>query len=112
MPDEKTTQIMENCEIGIGTIVRGFVNMYGCKIGSDCKISAFVEIQKEVTIGDQCKIEAFTLIPTGITIGNRVFIGPHVCFTNDKHPKAMGDWSMTPTIVEDDASIAANVKKR
>ena len=80
---------IEDADIGENTVVRDFVNLYGCKIGKNCKIAAFVEIQKDVTIGNNCAIEAFAYIPTGVTIEDEVFIGPHVCFTNDKKPKAV-----------------------
>ena len=99
---------IEDCEIGDGTVVRDFVNLYGCRIGRDCKIAAYVEIQRGVVVGDRCKIEAFAFIPSGVTIGDEVFVGPHVCFTNDLMPKAVGDWSATPTVVEKGASIGAN----
>ena len=99
---------IEDCEIGDGTVVRDFVNLYGCRIGRDCKIAAYVEIQRGVIVGDRCKIEAFAFIPSGVTIGDEVFVGPHACFTNDLMPKAVGDWSVTPTIVEKGASIGAN----
>jgi len=95
--------------IADGTIIHTPSNIWGnvC-IGRDCKIAAFVEIGDGVTIGDECKIEAFAFIPPGITIGNRVFIGPHVCFTNDKYPGIGKDWHMPITIVEDYVSIGAN----
>lgn len=99
---------IEDCEIGDGTVVRDFVNLYGCRIGRDCKIAAYVEIQRGVTVGDRCKVEAFAFIPSGVTIGDEVFVGPHACFTNDLMPKAVGDWSVTPTVVEKGASIGAN----
>ena len=73
----------------------------------NCKIASFVEIQKGVKIGDNCKIEPFTFIPTGVTIEDNVFIGPHVCFTNDKKPKALGEWEVVPTLVKKGASIGA-----
>lgn len=96
-----------DCDIGEGTVVRDYVNLYGCRIGRDCKVAAYVEAQRGVVIGDRCKIEAFAFIPSGVTIGNEVFVGPHVCFTNDLHPRAVGDWNITPTVVEDGASIGA-----
>jgi UDP-2-acetamido-3-amino-2,3-dideoxy-glucuronate N-acetyltransferase len=99
---------IEDCEIGEGTVVRDFVNLYGCRIGKDCKIAAYVEIQRGVSVGDRCKIEAFAFIPSGVTIGDEVFVGPHACFTNDLMPKAVGEWSVTPTVVESGASIGAN----
>ena len=100
--------VIKDAEIGEGTIVRNYVNLYGCKIGKNCKIASFVEIQKDVVIGDNCKIEAFAYIPTGVKIEDDVFIGPHVCFTNDKKPKAKGEWEIVPTLVKNGASIGAN----
>jgi UDP-2-acetamido-3-amino-2,3-dideoxy-glucuronate N-acetyltransferase len=99
---------IEDCEIGEDTVVRDFVNLYGCRIGKGCKIAAYVEIQRGVTVGDRCKIEAFAFIPSGVTIEDEVFVGPHVCFTNDLMPKAVGDWSVAPTIVRRGASVGAN----
>ena len=99
---------IDNCEIGEDTIIRDFVNLYGCKIGNGCRIAAYVEIQRGVKIGDRCKVEAFAFIPSGVTIEDEVFVGPHVCFTNDRVPKAAGDWEVTPTLVKKGASIGAN----
>lgn len=93
------------------------VNLYGCTVGDESKIATFVEIQRGVTIGKRVKVEAFAFIPTGVTIEDGVFIGPHVCFTNDKEPAAVGpdgellgaaDWTITPTVVEAGAAIGAN----
>ena len=72
-----------------------FQNIWGKpKIGKGTKIAAFVEIGRDVIIGEDCKIEAFAFLPPGTRIGDRVFIGPHVCMTNDKHPRAVGDWKL------------------
>jgi UDP-2-acetamido-3-amino-2,3-dideoxy-glucuronate N-acetyltransferase len=93
------------------------VNLYGCAIGDNCKIASFVEIQRGVTLGRNVKVEAFAFIPTGVTIEDGVFVGPHVCFTNDLYPAAVdergelltgADWTVTPTRVERGASIGAN----
>ena len=83
------------------------VNLYYCKLGKNTKIAAFVEIGRDVIIGDDCKIEAFSFIPEGVIIGNNVFIGPHVCFTNDKHPPSLDNFKAMTTIVEDHVSIGA-----
>ena len=100
--------VVENAEVGENTVIRDFCNIFGCKIGDNCKIAAFVEIQKNVTIGDKCAIEAFSFIPSGITIEDEVFIGPHVCFTNDLKPRAVNPgWKTIPTIVKKGASIGA-----
>jgi len=100
--------VIENADIGENTVIRDYVNIFGCKIGKNCKIAAFVEIQKGVTIGNNCAIEAFVFIPSGATIEDDVFIGPHVCFTNDKKPRAVNPgWKTTPTVVKKGASIGA-----
>lgn len=100
---------IENSKIGKNTVIRDYCNIFGCKIGDNCKIAAFVEIQKDVTIGNKCAIEAFVFIPSGLTIEDEVFIGPHVCFTNDLKPRAVNpDWKTIPTIVKKGASIGAN----
>ena len=100
--------IVDNCDIGDGTVVRDYVNLFGCKIGKNCKIGAYAEIGKGVVIGDNCKIEAYAFIPPGVTIEDDVFVGPHACFTNDLHPSAVGEWEVTPTHVKKGASIGAN----
>ena len=77
------------------------------KIGANCVIHAPVWIGKDVEIGESCKIQAFAFIPTGVRLQKGVFIGPHVCFTNDKHPPSFGKhWS--DTLVEEYAVIGAN----
>ena len=111
--------ITDDVKIGEGTIVfhPELVNLYGCTIGKNCKIAVFTEIQRDVTLGDNVKVESFVFIPTGVTISDGVFLGPHVCFTNDKVPKAVNgdgslltadDWELTKTVVEPRASIGAN----
>ncbi len=93
------------------------VNLYGCEIGDGCKIGSFVEIRRDVRIGRNVKIQAFAFIPEGITIEDGVFVGPHVCFTNDKHPRAINpdgslqsgaDWEVLRTRVCEGASLGAN----
>lgn len=91
------------------TYIHKSSNIYeGAKIGEDCSIGAFVEIQN-VEIGDRSRIGASSFIPDNIIIGKDVFIGPHVVFTNDKRPPSHGKWkSDPPTIVEDNVAIGAN----
>jgi UDP-2-acetamido-3-amino-2,3-dideoxy-glucuronate N-acetyltransferase len=92
------------------------VNLYGCEIGDNTKIGAFVEIRKQVNIGKNCKIQAFAFIPEGVTVEDNVFIGPHVCFINDRFPRATvagrlqreADWKLEETFVQKGASIGAN----
>lgn len=93
------------------------VNLYGCEIGDNCVIGAFVEIRKGVKIGKNVKIQAFAFIPEGVTIEDGVFIGPHVCFINDKYPRAVNEkgrllpsnvGGSTPTLIKKRANIGAN----
>jgi UDP-2-acetamido-3-amino-2,3-dideoxy-glucuronate N-acetyltransferase len=111
--------IKDDVKLGKGAIVfqPDLVNLYGCHIGEETKIGAFVEIRKGVVIGKRCKIQAFAFIPEGVTIEDGVFIGPHVCFTNDLFPRAVNedgslqsatDWVTTPTLVKAGASVGAN----
>ncbi len=99
--------VIREVEIGEGTRIYDQVNLYKCKIGRNCKIDSFVYIEGGVEIGDNCKIRPHVFIPTGVTIGRNVFIGPNVTFTNDKHPKASGEWELLKTVVEDNVSIGA-----
>jgi len=78
------------------------------EIGDNCVIGKFVEIGNTVKIGNNCKVEAFAFIPPGVTIEDDVFVGPHVCFTNDKKPKAVGQWNLAQTLVKKGAAIGAN----
>jgi len=82
----------------------GLSNIGECFIGNDCVIHSHVWIGDKVKIGDRCKIQAFSFLPTGVRLGNDVFVGPHVSFTNDRHPPS-GEW--LPTIVGDNVSIGA-----
>jgi len=83
-------------------------NFYGCEIGDGTSIGSFCEIQNEVKIGERCKLQAFVFIPRGVIIGDDVFIGPHVCFTNDKYPSCSQGFNCLTTIIEDGVVIGAN----
>ena len=107
-------QSISDAEVGSGTYLADYINLYGCRIGSECKIGAFVEIQRDCVIGDRCKISSHSFICSGVRIGNGVFIGHGVMFTNDRYPKAVNpdgslmgpaDWTLEETIVEDNVSI-------
>lgn len=111
--------ITEDVKLGRNVVVfhPDQVNLYGCTIGANTKIASFVEIQRDVKVGCNVKIEPFAFIPTGVTIEDGVFIGPHVCFTNDRIPKAAGEngelltaeqWTLTPTLVKSGVTIGAN----
>jgi UDP-2-acetamido-3-amino-2,3-dideoxy-glucuronate N-acetyltransferase len=91
------------------------VNLYGCTIGDDSKIGAFVEIQKNATVGARCKISSHTFVCEGVTIEDEVFVGHGVVFINDKKPHASTegrlqtetDWQVVPTTVKKGASIGS-----
>jgi UDP-2-acetamido-3-amino-2,3-dideoxy-glucuronate N-acetyltransferase len=100
--------VISDVEIGEGTEIRDQVNLYKCRIGRDCKIESFVYIEEGVTIGDRCKIKPNVFIPTGVTVEDDVFIGPNTTFTNDRHPKSIGDWSLERTVIGKGASIGAH----
>lgn len=99
---------VKEVRVGNRTTISENANLYKCHIGDDCKIHSYVYIEGEVKIGDGCKIKPFVFIPTGVTIGNNVFIGMGVVFTNDKYPRARGEWELLKTVVEDNVSIGAN----
>ena len=93
-----------------------FINLYGCKIGDNTKIGAFVEIQKNSTIGKNCKISSHTFICEGVTVEDDVFLGHGVTFINDTYPRATNeqgslqsdsDWQVEPTLVKRGASIGS-----
>jgi acetyltransferase-like isoleucine patch superfamily enzyme len=93
-----------------------FVNLYGCSIGDDTKIGAFVEVQKRARIGRRCKISSHSFVCEGVTIEDRVFIGHGVTFINDRFPRATTDtgelqteqdWTVQPTCVRAGASIGS-----
>jgi UDP-2-acetamido-3-amino-2,3-dideoxy-glucuronate N-acetyltransferase len=91
------------------------VNLYGCSIGDDTKIGAFVEVQKNATIGARCKVSSHTFICEGVTIEDEVFVGHGVMFINDRYPRATAagqlqseaDWTVVPTRIKHGASIGS-----
>jgi len=99
---------IDDCQIGEETIIWDFVNLFGCRIGDGCRIGSHTEIGRGVVIGDRCKVEPYAFIPSGVRVEDEVFIGPHVSFTNDPLPRAVGDWEVVPTLVKRGASIGAN----
>ena len=107
MGGDKDKQIIKDCEIGEGTIIWNFVNIYGSKIGKNCKIGTFVEIQPDVEIGDNTIISTHSFICSKVRIGNNVFIGHGVVFVSDLYPpQEIQYWR--PIIIEDGVSIGSN----
>ncbi len=102
--------------LGAGVRLSKFINLYGCEIGDETKIGAFVEVQKHAHIGRRCKISSHTFICEGVTIEDNVFIGHGVVFINDSYPRATGlggelqtekDWKLERTLVMEGASIGS-----
>src|SRR5215470_11628306 len=106
--------ISPDVKLGENVKLSKFINLYGCEIGDNTKIGAFVEIQKNATVGKNCKISSHTFVCEGVTIEDGVFIGHGVTFVNDTCPRATAadgalqtgdDWEMLETVVEAGASI-------
>ncbi len=106
--------IADDVKMGENVRLSRFINLYGCEIGDETKIGAFVEIQKNAKIGRRCKISSHTFICEGVTIEDNVFIGHGVMFTNDTYPRATcldgtlqteADWKVERTVVKRGASI-------
>jgi len=108
--------IADDVKLGKNVKLSKFINLYGCSIGDNTKIGAFVEIQKNAFVGSNCKISSHTFICEGVTIEDNVFIGHSVTFINDKQPRATtpdgslqteADWTVEPTLVKKGASVGS-----
>jgi acetyltransferase-like isoleucine patch superfamily enzyme len=108
--------IADDVKLGSNVKLSRFINLYGCEVGDDTKIGAFVEIQKKATVGKRCKISSHTFICEGVTIEDNVFIGHGVMFINDSYPRATAaggklqteaDWKVERTVIQKGASIGS-----
>ena len=108
--------IAPDVKLGEGVKLSRFINLYGCQVGDNTKIGAFVEVQKNASIGKNCKISSHTFVCEGVTIEDNVFVGHGVMFINDSYPRATSpngelqtekDWSVEPTLVRKGASIGS-----
>jgi acetyltransferase-like isoleucine patch superfamily enzyme len=108
--------IADDVKLGQGVKLSKFINLYGCEVGDESKIGAFVEIQKNATVGKRCKISSHTFICEGVTIEDNVFIGHGVMFINDSYPRATtadgslqteADWRVERTNIKKGASIGS-----
>jgi acetyltransferase-like isoleucine patch superfamily enzyme len=108
--------IADDVTLGKDVKLSKFINLYGCTIGDNTKIGAFVEIQKNAIVGKNCKISSHTFICEGVIIEDDVFVGHNVAFINDSYPRATtaggtlqteADWKVEPTIVKKGASIGS-----
>ena len=110
-------RIAPDVKLGKNVRIFAFVNLYGCEIGDNSKIGAFVEIQKNAKIGRNVKVSTHTFICEGVTIEDDVFVGHNVSFINDKYPQSTNpegslqtekDWKVVPTLVKRGASIGTS----
>ena len=110
--------VAADVKLGKNVKLSQFVNLYGCEIGDETKLGAFVEIQKNARVGSRCKISSHTFICEGVTIEDNVFIGHNVAFINDSYPRATAlggalqterDWRVERTLVKRGASIGSGV---
>jgi len=108
--------IAPSVKLGRDVKLSKFINLYGCEIGDETKIGAFVEIQKNASVGKHCKISSHTFICEGVTIEDNVFIGHSVAFINDSYPRATteggqlqteADWHVEKTLVKKGASVGS-----
>ena len=108
--------IADDVELGKDVRLSKFINLYGCKIGDETKVGAFVEIQKGAKVGCRCKISSHTFICEGVEIEDNVFVGHGVVFINDTYPRATSkagelktaaDWKVERTLVRNGASIGS-----
>jgi acetyltransferase-like isoleucine patch superfamily enzyme len=108
--------ISADVKLGDGVKLSKFINLYGCEVGDNTKIGAFVEIQKNARVGKNCKISSHTFICEGVTIEDNVFVGHGVVFINDTYPRATApsgelqtenDWKVEQTLVKCGASIGS-----
>jgi acetyltransferase-like isoleucine patch superfamily enzyme len=108
-------RISPDVRLGTNVSVHCFVNLYGCSVGDDSRVGAFVEIQKNASVGARCKISSHTFVCEGVTIEDEVFVGHGVVFINDKDPRATADgrpqteadWQVVTTRVCRGASIGS-----
>jgi len=108
--------VAPDVKLGRGVRLARFINLYGCEIGDETKVGAFVEIQKNAKVGRRCKISSHSFICEGVTIEDSVFVGHGVIFINDIYPRATTaagsleseqDWKVEPTVVRRGASLGS-----
>ena len=108
--------ISEDVKLGKDVKLSKFINLYGCEVGDETKIGAFVEIQKNASVGKRCKISSHTFICEGVCIEDNVFIGHGVTFINDSYPRATcvdgnlqteADWKVERTVIKAGASVGS-----
>jgi acetyltransferase-like isoleucine patch superfamily enzyme len=108
--------VTDDVKLGENVRLSKYINLYGCEVGNETKIGAFVEIQKNASVGNYCKISSHTFICEGVVIEDNVFVGHGVMFINDSYPRATapngmlqteGDWKVERTFIRKGASIGS-----
>lgn len=108
--------VADDVVLGARVRLAPFVNLYGCEIGDDSRLGAFVEVQSGARIGRRCKLSSHSFVCAGVVIEDEVFVGHGVVFINDRHPRATNDdgalktdddWELEPTIVRRGASLGS-----
>ena len=108
--------ISDDVKLGANVRLSRFINLYGCEVGDETKVGAFVEIQKNAIVGRRCKISSHTFICEGVVIEDNVFVGHGVMFINDSYPRATtsdgslqteADWRVERTVIKKGASIGS-----
>lgn len=114
--DQLFQRIAPDVKLGQRVRIFAFTNLYGCEIGDDTKIGAYVEVQKGARIGKRCKISSHSFVCEGVAIEDEVFVGHNVTFINDRFPRATNtdgsqqtdaDWTCIPTTVKRGASVGS-----
>lgn len=110
-PPAALQRIAPDVKLGRDVRLNAFVNLYGCRIGDECMIGTFVEIQRDVDVGPRCRIQSHTFICSGVTLAADVFVGHGVMFINDRHPSVAatlaGTWTLERTHVGAGAAIGS-----
>ncbi len=101
--------IVSNAEIGEGSKIWHFCNIYGCKIGRNTQVGSYSEIKTGAVVGDNCRLQSYVFIPESTIVGNNVFMGPRVTVLNDKYPTAQKaidkTWTLEEVFIEEDVTI-------
>jgi len=114
--DQLNVCVSEDVQLGERVRLSNFVNLYGCEIGDDTRVGAFVEVQRHARIGKRCKISSHTFVCSGVTIEDEVFIGHNVVFINDRRPRATNangspqsekNWLLERTLIRRRASVGS-----
>ena len=109
--DSALQRIASDVKLGRNVRLNSFINLYGCTIGDECMIGAFVEIQRDVVVGPRSRIQSHTFVCSGVTLEADVFVGHGVMFINDRHPSVAttlaGTWKLDRIAVQAGASIGS-----